>query len=154
MIRRLAILSLVLSAGAGRAADPLPADLALVPADAVGFVHVRAKDLWASDLFTGLRNMVEKAGPTAVAQFDSQFYPAPSTIDRVTVILLPSSRDGGGPPVDAVVAVRFSAPFDVAKLKSLYFPGPSKNAGGKELFSDNQGTVVGFAADNSTLVLG
>src|SRR5439155_2302218 len=92
MTRRLALLIVAVAAASGRAADPLPADLALVPADAVGFVHVRAKDLWASDLASGLRSMVEKAGPKAVAAFDTQFYPAPSTIDRGTVILLPSGR--------------------------------------------------------------
>ena len=92
MPRRLALLAAVAAlAPAGRAAD-LPADLALVPPDAIGFVHVRARDLWASDLMATLRATVEKAGPRALVAFDAQFYPAPSTIDRVTLVLSPSDN--------------------------------------------------------------
>src|SRR5437764_1375248 len=41
----------------------LPADLDLVPRNAVGFLHLRAADLWRSDLAKELRYLVDKAGP-------------------------------------------------------------------------------------------
>src|SRR4051812_21194823 len=54
---------------AGRVADVslAPAEeLALVPADAAGFVHVRAADLWRSDAMAEYRRVVGKAGDDAL----------------------------------------------------------------------------------------
>ncbi len=64
-------------------------ELALVPNDAIAFVHIRARDLWKSDFLTEFRNLVEKAGPEALAMLDDGFAPAPSTLDRITLVLLP-----------------------------------------------------------------
>ena len=64
--------------------DALPADLALVPADAVGFIHIRLADLWKNEVMAGFRKTWEKAGPKALAELDKQFVPAPSTISRGT----------------------------------------------------------------------
>ena len=77
MTRRLALAFIAAAAVSGRSADPLPADLALVPADAVGFVHVRARDFWASDLMASLRTTVEKAGPKAVTACLRGYNPPP-----------------------------------------------------------------------------
>ena len=58
------------------AAQPtVDADLALVPTDAVGFIHVRAADLWKNDLFAGFRQIYEKAGPKALAALDCAVRP-------------------------------------------------------------------------------
>src|SRR5262245_9573135 len=71
------------------AAQPaLAADLALVPPDAVGFVDVRAADLWRHEVFAGFRQTFEKAGPKALAALDAQFVPKVSTFDRVTAFVL------------------------------------------------------------------
>ena len=73
----------------GRGGSPAAdADLALVPADAVGFVHVRAADLWKNEMFAGFRQTFEKAGPKALAALDAQFVPKVSTFDRATGFLL------------------------------------------------------------------
>ena len=77
------------------AGTELPADLAMVPADALGFVHVRLADVWKHDALKEYRRIVEKAGPRALAALDAQFVPPPSTIDRVTAVALPPAR---GPP--------------------------------------------------------
>src|SRR5262249_18462305 len=59
---------------AAAAAQPaLADDLALVPADALAFVHVRAADLWKNDIFAPFRQTFEKAGPKALAALDAQF---------------------------------------------------------------------------------
>lgn len=138
-------------AAAAQAEPALPADLALVPADAVGFVHVRAADLWKSDVLAGFRQTFEKAGPKALAALDEQFVPKVSTFDRLTVILVPG---GEGPPVPFGV-LRFSAPFDPAEVVKAYAPGAEKvNVGGKDVypspaagfdlhFPDRQHVVVG-----------
>jgi hypothetical protein len=74
-------------------------ELDLVPADSVAFVHVRAKDLWKSELLVELRKLVEKAGPEVLKLLDEEYSPAPSTLDRVTLVLLQHSSKpiGKGP---------------------------------------------------------
>ena len=44
----------------------LPADLAMVPADALGFVHVRVGDLYRSEHFREARQLLAKAGEDAL----------------------------------------------------------------------------------------
>lgn len=62
-------------------------ELALVPPDCVAFVHLRARDLWNSETLVELRKLIEKAGPDALKSLDEGFAPAPSTLDRVTLIV-------------------------------------------------------------------
>src|SRR5579872_3974626 len=66
-------------------------ELAMVPVDAFGFVHVRARDLWKSEFLTELRNLVENAGPEQLSLIDEGFAPAPSTLDRATLVLFQNS---------------------------------------------------------------
>jgi hypothetical protein len=68
------------------AKNALPADLALVPPDAAAFLHVRLADLWKKEAFADLRQLVAKAGPQILQVFDQQYLPAPSTLDRLTLI--------------------------------------------------------------------
>src|SRR5580700_6881256 len=70
------------------ASAPLPPDLAAVPADALGFVHVRVADIWKSDALKEFRETVMRAGPKALIGFDKRFLPAPSSIDRLTFVLV------------------------------------------------------------------
>src|SRR5438128_12675618 len=72
--------------------DALPADLALVPADGLGFVHVRLADIWKSEYFKEWRDTVLKAGNEALAAFDNRFVLTPSSIDRLTVALTRNNR--------------------------------------------------------------
>ena len=108
---------------AAAAAEPtVNADLALVPADAVGFIHVRAADLWKTDIFAGFRQMFERAGPKALAALDAQFVPKVSTFDRVTGFLLLDERQR---PVPYVV-LQFTAPFKPAEVVNAYLPTPPR----------------------------
>ena len=116
------------------AAQPpeLPTDLALVPADAAGFVHVRAADVWKSDLMSGLRKTFEKAGPKAAAALDAQFAPAPSTLSRATAFLLIDEKKNPQP----VGVFAFSAFHVPSKQKMMRFmfnsprkPHPASIAG-------------------------
>src|SRR5262245_5463155 len=90
------------------AAAEMPVDLALVPADAVGFIHIRVADLWKNDLFANFRQTFEKAGPKALAALDAQFVPKISTFDRLTAFLLVG--DERKEPVPVIV-LHFNAPF-------------------------------------------
>ncbi len=76
-------------AGQDDASATLPPDLAAVPADAIGFVHVRVADIWKSDSLKEVRETVMKAGAKALEGFDKRFLPAPSSIDRLTFVVVP-----------------------------------------------------------------
>jgi hypothetical protein len=63
-------------------------ELALVPADAAAFAHVRAADMWKTDAMADVRQVLGKAGDDALKALDESFAPAPSTLDRVTVVAM------------------------------------------------------------------
>jgi prepilin-type processing-associated H-X9-DG protein len=126
-VTALALTMLMVQGGAGRvtaaaAQPPADADLALVPTDAVGFVHVRAKDLWKTDLFAGFRQTFEKAGPKAMAALDAQFVPKISTFERATGFLLLDERQHPLP----FLVLRFTAPFSAAEVVKAYMPDAEK----------------------------
>lgn len=137
---------------AAQPAGDLPADLALIHPDALGFVHVRVADVWKHEALKDARKLFEKAGPRALGALDEQFVPKPSTIERVTTIILPF--DGRGEP--AMVAVlRFSAPFDAAAIKKNYLPrGKAVKTGvngSKEMFADDTARLAVYFPDDKTL---
>src|SRR5690242_58845 len=72
----------------------VPAALRAVPADAIGFVHVRLADVWTSAAFAEVRPILAKAGPQALEIFEKKYVPAPSTIDSITAIYLTAESMG------------------------------------------------------------
>ncbi|HJZ53881.1 MAG TPA: hypothetical protein VKE74_02925, partial [Gemmataceae bacterium] len=95
------------------------ADLALVPADALGFVHVQLAELWKDEMFAGFRKTWEAAGPKALAALDQQFVPAPSTISRITGFLLLDEQRKQPQPF---VVLAFSAAFEPAAVVKANMP--------------------------------
>lgn len=136
---------------AAAAQPPQAADLALVPADAVGFVHVRLADLWANDVMSGFRKTWEKAGPAALAALDKQFVPAPSTISRGTLFVQLDEKEKR-PHVVGVLA--FSAAFDKARVVKALMPGAAEEqVNGKTVFRGAGAPVeVSFPDDRHILV--
>src|SRR5262245_7593755 len=116
-MKRLAILAIVagaISLAPARAEDLSP-DLAAVPGGAIGFLHIHAADLWKSAPLKDLRNVLQKAGPQALQAFDQRFVPSPSTIDRVTIVML--NPEGAGrrePPFVAIIST--SKAFDPMQM--------------------------------------
>src|SRR5262245_35885503 len=108
----LTLLGAVLFASA-RAQD-LPPDLGAVPGDALGFIHVRVAEVWKGEALKDIRKVIEKAGPEHLKMLDERFVPAPSTLDRATVIFWAPAKPDAEIPVIAVLAL--SKPFDQAKL--------------------------------------
>jgi type II secretory pathway pseudopilin PulG len=133
------------------AAEAANADLAMVPPDAVGFVHVRLADLWKNDMFAGLRKTWERAGDKVLGAIDSQFAPAPSSISRITAFVLlddPMKE----PAMFGIVA--FSKPFEQAKVLQSYMPAAKKNmAGNRAVFTDaDKGIEIAFPDDRHILI--
>jgi hypothetical protein len=103
--------------GGVRAAE-LPADLDLVPRDAVAFFHFRAADIWNAEWMADARHFLNRAGPEALKTFTQKFAPDPSSIDRITLVMLtPQSFGQPFPHVDpeavsCLVIVRTKKPYD------------------------------------------
>ncbi|MBX9681538.1 MAG: DUF1559 domain-containing protein [Gemmataceae bacterium] len=78
-------------------AQELPLDLRQVPSHALGFVHIRTHDLWNSPMMKMYRDGLAKSGPDVVKLIEQRISPDPSTIDRVTVVLMPGAGAGRSP---------------------------------------------------------
>jgi hypothetical protein len=138
-------------AAAAEPDEALPADLALVPADAVGFVHVRLADLWKNEVMDGFRKTWEKAGPKALAELDKQFVPAPSTISRATVFGLFNEKKQ--PQVVAVLT--FSAEFEPLTVVDTYLPNhTSEKVGDKTVYRSPKSDVDLYFPDHKHIVIG
>lgn len=141
-------------AGALSAAQPaaeLPADLALVPADATGFVHVRLADLWKNEVMDGFRKTWEKAGPRALAELDRQFVPAPSTLSRGTAFVMLDDKK----KPHAVGVLAFSAAFDPMKVVKAYMPNhTTEKVNGKTVYRSPDSPVEFYFPDSKHLVIG
>ncbi len=135
----------------------LPADLAAVHPDALGFVHVRVSDVWKHDALKDARSLLAKAGERALTALDDQFAPRPSTAERMTAIfLLPDGNARVDPnfPVRILGALRFSAPFDKTAVRQSFIGGgTAKKAGTKDYFADEQSQAALYFPDDRTLVI-
>lgn len=67
-------------------------EVELVPADAMGFVHLRAAEMWKSEAMAEFRKVLEKAGPDAIKAFEEGFVPAPASLDRATVVVIKAAE--------------------------------------------------------------
>jgi len=129
------------------------ADLKLVPTDALAFVHVQVAQVWKSEAMKDYRKIVEKAGPKALAALDNDFNPPPSTIERVTMVVLSLDKEKGEPNLVTILA--FSAPFDSEKVKAQYMPNAKElQAGGKKFYHDLGKELAVHFPDKQTLVFG
>ncbi len=158
-------------------------ELELVPADAAGFAHVRATDLWKTEGMAEYRRVMGKAGEDMLKALDDGFVPAPSTLDRVTVVALarpappppapgvipglqPKGKGGfvqppvlipadARPDLDVVGLLTFTTPFDAAKVREANLPKGVKTVVGEgEMWSDPGAGVALAAKGDRTLVVG
>jgi|GEM_PF-543679 len=138
---------------AAAAAQPaeLPPDLALIPADAVGFIHIRLADLWKNEVMAGFRKTWEKAGEKALSALDQQFVPAPSTLSRSTAFVL--FDDKKRPKAVGILA--FSAPFDPMQVVKTYLPNnTTEKVGAKTVYRSPDSEMEFYFPDNKHIVIG
>jgi hypothetical protein len=150
--RHLAALALSLAAVPRlAAADPLPPDLALVPADAAGFAAVRVADLWNSDGAAPLRKMVadNKEMTKNLDDLHTTTGLAPGDVARL-VLIAPAPGVGG--PLTVVTTVK---PYDKMKLLAALGPGAREmKAGGKTYHvAEKRGQALSFASP-TTFIFG
>jgi hypothetical protein len=137
---------------AAQPAEEAAADLALVPADAVGFVHIRLADLWKNEMFAPFRKTWERAGEKAIGALDEQFVPAPSSINRVTGFVLVDPESHEPQPFGVI---NFSKPFDPAQVAKAYLPAAKKKrVGQKTVYVDDRLNVAVTFLDRQNVLLG
>ncbi|HJZ91747.1 MAG TPA: DUF1559 domain-containing protein [Gemmataceae bacterium] len=148
------LLVLLLAAGPAFAqADRLPPDLALVPQDGLGFVHVRVADLWGHESLKDARDIVKKAGDKAIAALDGRFGSLPTSVDRLT-LWVGRTRSKHKLESDLVFVVRLSRPADVAALRKLLAPEAAEKKGKKlTWYADEFGASL-LIADDRTFAMG
>jgi prepilin-type processing-associated H-X9-DG protein len=135
------------------AQDKLPPDLALVPADALGFVHVRVADVWKSEPFKEWRATILKAGDEALAALDKRFVPAPSSIERVTAVLLAPAPGEREP--NPLIALTTSQAIDKdAFLRHTVPDARQERAGDKSFYVHEKTNTAFFFVNDRTLALG
>src|SRR5882724_4375019 len=108
------VLGLLVMAPAWARAQELPEDLKQVPGGAIGFVHVRAADLWKTSWFKVYRDILPKMGPETLALLEDRISPPISSIDRVTVVFLAPTPKSRGPEFAALIHV--TSPLEKGKL--------------------------------------
>src|SRR5262249_40425061 len=96
------------------ASEPAAAQALPLPADAIAVIHIRVADIWKSEALSELRQLLVKAGPQALKAFDQRFVPAPSSLDRLTVVLRPPGETDREPIVAFYLTP--STPFDTLKF--------------------------------------
>jgi hypothetical protein len=153
MSRFLAIPALLVVAASASAQPALPPDLALVPPDGLGFVHVRVADLWGHESLKDVREIVKKSGDKAMAALDQRFAGLPSNVERLTVWSGPT-RLRGDLSGDYMFIVRLTRPADPAALRKLLLP-EAKERKGKRFgwLTDSIGAAL-LIADDRTFALG
>ena len=119
---------------------PLPPDVAIVPPDAVAFVHVRVADLWNSDAFKEIRDIVMQAGTKALEGFDKRFLPTPSSIERVTAFVLPPGEENKQPQLVVVIGTNRAIDKE-AFLKSALPNGVEKKLGTQTYLHDAKADI-------------
>ncbi len=102
----------------------LDADLAAIPADALGFVHLRAAELVRHPKFAPIRDTFLKAGPKALAHLDTLSVPPISTLERVTLVVIGQKDE----EPFAYVIFRFTADVDPARVAAAYLPAAERLA--------------------------
>lgn len=159
--RMLAVAFLLFTSGVAAAQTPatLPADLDLVPRDAAAFFHFRARDIWQTDWLQDARQLLDRAGPEAWKEFAKKSPIDPSTIDRLTLIMVsPQTLGEPFPQVDpeamsALVVVRTSKPFDrLALLQAIHSREKAYN---RQLYYFNEDLWSGLVlVDEQTFIVG
>lgn len=149
LILSLAVLSR--SAAQAPAAPTLPSDLALVPADGLGFVHVRLAELWQHSWFAPFRETLAKAGPKVLAALDEQFVPKLSAFDRITGFLMVNPVNPRAEPFPMLV-IRFREAVSAEAIVKAHMPEAKKHLQKGVTLYVSDGLGVCFPDDRHALV--
>jgi hypothetical protein len=141
--------------GVATGQEKLTTDLAAIPEGAIAVAHVRVADIYASEVMADVRKLIDKAGPEALGVIDSDFYPAPSTLRRVTTIVLPISEKDRNSFPGMVTLLSFSKPVDMARIQKTYMQqATTTKVADTIVFTDKVAGMSACLLDESTLAFG
>jgi hypothetical protein len=136
-----------------RGKGSLPADLALVPPDAIGFVSVRLGDVWNSEDAADLRKMA-KDHPLAgsiLKELEEKTGLTLADVERFVVLILEVNPEST-PPIGTITTVK---PFNRDKLLPALVPdAKERKVGDKVYFTSGMAPLAVHFVDDHTLVLG
>jgi hypothetical protein len=149
-----ALCMLALVPGSVRAGGKLPPDLAFVPPDCLGFVHVRLQDVWKTEHVKEWRETVKSAGNEALAAFDQRFFPRPSSVERVT-LMFNMRQEGFGDP-EPIIIIATSKTIDRAAFMKQTVPNAKEHTmkNGKKVLVDDKKRMEIYFVDDKTLAVG
>jgi len=139
----------------------LPADLALVPGDALGFTTIRIAELWNQEGLKDAGKLIVAQEPSALKNFEKALGVAPDRIERLTIVFLrvPAPGDAGPPMVFSVTTTR---PYDRKAVLAEVLPGAKEQehagktiyvADGRAVYPVNASTYVVGDVDNVSKLL-
>jgi hypothetical protein len=132
------------SAGDDEAKGDVPADLRLVPRDALAFLSVRLGDYWNREGMQSVREALQKESPDVREQWLSHVGVLPGDIERLSLVL----RD----PVPGALPLFFihtAKPYGRDKVLAAIAPGAKEEKrGGHTLYVGDKGEAVHFIDDS------
>src|SRR5206468_3363561 len=92
-------------------------DLTLVPANALGFVTVRAGDIWDLPDVKMARQLLPPDAAAQQAEFEAKIGLTVADVERLTFVATDLANK------EAWVVVALKKPYDVKKIKDIFPPG-------------------------------
>ncbi|VTS06571.1 DUF1559 family PulG-like putative transporter [Tuwongella immobilis] len=126
--------------------------LEYISGQSLGFMHMRATDMWNSPSMELVRNVVLKAGREAISAYDNRFAPKPSSIREVTMVVLPSDDPKNREGFDLVVIVTTATPINPMAAMRTLAADAKPIRGDMPLFSSQEWESL-FAFPNRTTML-
>jgi hypothetical protein len=126
----------------------LPADLALVPANAQGFYAVRVADVWNLPEANTIRRFVPPEALRPLKDFEAKVGMAITDLDRVTLVATNVQKK------EVFVVFSLNKPYDRKKIMDLFPPGTRETNGPKvyHVFPGPEQTSVYFAHERMIVV--
>lgn len=124
----------------------LPPDLALVPPDAVFFVHMRVAELWNSEAGKKLRAQMPKEAQEAQREFEKGAGLALADLDRITVLLVEPPPRGDEP----LLIASTTTPIERDKLLRVILREPQERQhAGKTYYhsKESKANALHFVSD-------
>jgi hypothetical protein len=132
-------------------AGDLPADLALVPPDAAGFISVRFADLWQTDLGKEIRLNLGKGIFDELAEVVTTWDRSIglANLERSTLVFLPAT---GAKDVRMVNLVASTQALDRKKVQDALVPGGEEKRYQGKTYQVNRTYALHFASDRVFLI--
>lgn len=129
----------------------LPEDLALVPKDALAFVHMRVADLWTSPTLQFVQRQLDpKLFEAASLHLEKRFGLTLAEIDRITLVVLAQQPPQWPEPYFIVQTLK---PINRERLLSVLLPGALQDSAlGMHYLQDRPGPAVRFLSDRLMVI--